>query len=84
MKITRISPISGNTNEREIDVTLEQLDHWRSGELIQNAMPHLSPDDREFIMTGITPEEWDAMFNREEGLEKARNDAYNDNFGAPV
>jgi hypothetical protein len=25
---------------------------------IQNAMPHLSVDDREFIMTGVTPEEW--------------------------
>ena len=27
-------------------------------ELIQNAMPNLSADEREFLMTGITPEEW--------------------------
>ena len=26
-------------------------------------MPHLSADDREFLMTGVTPEEWDATFN---------------------
>ena len=25
---------------------------------IQEAMPHLTPDEREFIMTGITAEEW--------------------------
>jgi hypothetical protein len=42
----------------DIDVTDEQMVAWRSGELIQKAMPHLSDDDREFIMTGITPEEW--------------------------
>jgi hypothetical protein len=36
---------------------------WGQGELVQNAMPHLSADEREFIMTGITPTEWDEMFN---------------------
>jgi hypothetical protein len=30
--------------------------------LIQEAMPNLSADDREFIMTGITPEEWNSAF----------------------
>jgi hypothetical protein len=25
-------------------------------------MSHLNVDDREFIMTGITPEDWDAEF----------------------
>jgi hypothetical protein len=30
---------------------------------VQNAMPNLSADEREFIMTGITPTEWDEMFN---------------------
>ena len=59
MKIVRTSLFTGEEHIREIDVTKEQLDDWRSGTLIQNAMPHLSPDDREFIMTGITPEEWD-------------------------
>ena len=62
MKIVRKSPFTGETNTREIDVTGEQLARWHSGELIQNVMPHLSADDREFIMTGITPEEWDLVF----------------------
>lgn len=60
MQITRKSPFSGKTNTREIDVTADQLDRWRAGGLIQNVMPHLSADDREFLMTGITPEEWPA------------------------
>ncbi len=63
MKITKTSPFSGNTNVMEIDVTQEQLSSWESGVLIQNAMPNLSADEREFIMTGITPAEWDSAFN---------------------
>ena len=64
MLITKTSPFSGNTNVMEIDVTLEQLSSWQvDGVLIQDAMPHLTPDEREFIKTGITPEEWDSAFN---------------------
>ena len=63
MLIIRTSPFSGNTNSMEIEVTQEQLSSWESGVLIQNAMPHLTPDEREFIKTGITPEEWDSAFN---------------------
>ena len=62
MLIIRTSPFSGNTNSMEIEVTQEQLSSWESGVLIQNAMPNLSADEREFIMTGITPEEWDSAF----------------------
>jgi hypothetical protein len=47
---------------REIAVTQSQLDRWKAGELIQNVMPHLSADDREFLMTGLTPEDWEEMF----------------------
>ena len=63
MLITRTSPFSNQTNIMEIDVTEEQIALWESGTLIQNAMPNLSADEREFIMTGITPEEWDSAFN---------------------
>jgi hypothetical protein len=31
-------------------------------ELIQNIVPNLSMSDREFLMTGITNEEWIRMF----------------------
>lgn len=58
MLITKRSSLTGIISSREIDVTQAQLDNWASGTFIQNAMPHLSADDREFIMTGVTPEEW--------------------------
>ena len=66
MLITKRSSLSGNTNSREINVTQAQLDDWASGTFIQVAMSNLSPNDREFLMTGITPEEWDKHFNEEE------------------
>lgn len=62
MQITKRSMISGIVRTKEIDVTEEQLQQWESGGLIQNVMPHLSPSDREFIMTGSTDEEWDSAF----------------------
>ena len=36
----------------------------RAAELIQDAFPEMKAEDREFLMTGITPAEWDRMFNR--------------------
>jgi hypothetical protein len=62
MLITKFSPHSMRDNTREIDVSQSQLDRWKAGELIQNVMPHLSADDREFLMTGLTPQDWEEMF----------------------
>lgn len=59
MLITRISQITGITRTIEMPVTIEQLDSWQHGSLIQDAMPGLSDSQREFIMTGITQDEWD-------------------------
>lgn len=61
MEVTRRSKMTGKIRTREIPITNEQLASWKSGTLIQIAMPELSPDDREFLMTGITPEEWDEL-----------------------
>ena len=62
MLIKRKSPFSGEINEMEINVTEEQLSDWKVGTLIQNAMPNLTADEREFLMTGITAKEWAATF----------------------
>jgi hypothetical protein len=64
MQITRKSPISGKYNTKEIEINDVQYDNWMSGQLIQDAMPHLSADDREFIKSGITPEEWEQIFGQ--------------------
>lgn len=69
MQITRKSQISGIERTRDIDVTEEQLRNYNNGLLIQNAFPHLSADDREFIKTGITAEEWESLFGGTEEEE---------------
>lgn len=62
MKITRTSRLTGNTSAMELPITKEQLAAWVDGELIQNAMPQLNADQREFVLTGITPAEWNEAF----------------------
>ena len=66
MQITRTSMISGNTNTMELNVTLEQIAQWENGMNIQQAMPDLSAEEREFVKTGMTPTEWEELFGEEE------------------
>jgi|TARA_R110001606_G_C14878102_1_gene590857 hypothetical protein len=65
MQITKISMFTGKSSTMEIPVAQEQINSWKDGMLIQDAMPNLSADHREFLMTGSTPEEWDKMFGEE-------------------
>ncbi len=58
MRIVKKSQLTGNTHIMNIDVTIAQLNAWADGTSIQTAMPNLSADEREFIKTGITPDEW--------------------------
>jgi hypothetical protein len=58
MKITRTSIFTKVTRTREIDITPAQLFAWHAGTTIQLAAPQLDADDREFLMTGMTPDEW--------------------------
>jgi ribosome recycling factor len=62
MQITRISPVSGIARSLEIPCTEEQMAAYKNGALIQVAFPNLTADQREFILTGITKEEWDELF----------------------
>ncbi len=62
MEITKTSQLTGLVHTREINVTDDQIDDWMGGMLVQDAMPDVSPDDREFLMTGITPKEWTDAF----------------------
>ena len=70
MLVRKTSILSGVERVREMDVTQEQLQRWASGEKIQNVFPNLSADDREFIMTGVTGEEW------EEFWEESKRDEF--------
>lgn len=47
-------------NAKEADIL-----KWRSGAYIQDAMPHVSAEDREFLISGITPTHWNNVFGDE-------------------
>ena len=65
MTITKKSMMTGNLNTMTLNITMAQLEAWKGGVLIQQAMPDLSPAEREFIMTGTTDEEWKEAFGND-------------------
>jgi len=68
MLVTKRSAFTGKENQMELDITPEQLERWMGGELIQKVFPHLNAEQREFLMTGCTQEEWDAAMGDEDDL----------------
>lgn len=62
MIITKTSTMTGLTNTMELDITQQQIEQWEGGMLIQNAMPNLTLDEREFIISGITSSEWSVAY----------------------
>lgn len=54
----------------EVAQPIERLNQawffWQNGERIQDAFGFLSAEEREFILTGITPDEWKKMFADED------------------
>jgi len=62
----RRSPFSGMLHSMVIQMTERQFAELAqpSGRHIQDILPHCTPDEREFIMTGITPEEWEQTFGK--------------------
>ena len=66
MRVTKTSQLTGKEHTMIIDVTEEQLfriqNRMNTTELIQNIVPNLSMEEREFLMTGITNEEWVRAF----------------------
>jgi len=40
---------------------------WRdAGKLIQDALPYLSAEEREFLVSGINPTEWSELYEEDE------------------
>jgi hypothetical protein len=67
-EFTNTSIISGRTATVTIfKLSQPEFDRlyaeWQRGGLIQNVFNMLNADEREFIKTGITPQEWDEMFS---------------------
>lgn len=57
-------------NEMVLPMTLddftERFTRWESGEMIQNSFADLSPEQREFLLSGMPLDEQDEFFSEEE------------------
>ena len=62
VRITKTSMLSGLQRSMDLPVRQGHIDHWLGGAFLEDAMPHLDHDQREFLITGITPAEWDEVF----------------------
>lgn len=60
LEVTRKSILSGKTNTMALDITQESLDIYDTigGMLVQNVFPNLNKEEREFLINGVTPDEW--------------------------
>jgi hypothetical protein len=69
VNVTRRSLFSGKVNTMRLAISEDQQSRYQDPhghELIQNIFPNLTTDEREFLMSGATPDEWDATFPEEE------------------
>ena len=61
MIIEKTSILTGRKNVMEIDISENRYNLWERSQgriLIQEAFPDLSIEEHEFLISGITSEEW--------------------------
>ncbi|MCY4195468.1 MAG: hypothetical protein OXD33_00870 [Rhodobacteraceae bacterium] len=77
--VERVSRLTGQRHRRAIEFgnakMLDAFVDWEARAaarrpLIQQACPDLSADDREFLLNGITPDEWTLFFGDDDTDEK--------------
>ena len=62
MIVSKVSSFTGKTNQMELDITQEQIKRFLEGEKVQDVFPNLNAGQREFLLNGTTPEEWNEVF----------------------
>jgi len=62
MKVTKTSILNGQPFTMELNITPEELYLINQGRLVSAVAAHLSLPEREFLISGITPEEWENEF----------------------
>ena len=62
MLITMTDPFTGYVNTMNVECTHEQFKAWKGGAMVQDAMPDVPAEQREFLMTGIMPTSWKETF----------------------
>ena len=50
------------SQEKSIEANPRDVESWRDGELIQNAMPYLDADQREMFISGVCDSCWSKIY----------------------
>jgi hypothetical protein len=68
--IVILASVGGKEKELALKCSPEEfmqgVNAYSSGSLMQDAFPFLSADEREFLISGITPKEWEETFGKQE------------------
>ena len=65
--VKRTSQMTGDEHEMFMPVAAHRIKDWfGSDQLIQHVFPDLDDNQREFLLSGITPEEWEIAFPPED------------------
>ncbi len=75
MQVTKTCAFTGVERTLDLDVTPAEIAAYENGALVQEAMPRLNVDEREFILTGSWDGEWENMC---EELEDAASGKVNE------
>ena len=67
VKVTMVSTYSGKNNTMELPIRPMEfhrlVSHWKNtGAYVQDVFPMLDEDQREFLISGVTPDEWAECF----------------------
>lgn len=67
VRVHKQSCITGKHHSMVLPTRQGELEHWEKNmTLVQDAFPHFTPDQREFLISGSTPDEWNELFSEEE------------------
>lgn len=61
-KVTLTTTCPECKSKNEIEAVEDDVKAWLAGMKLQYAMPYLSPDQREMLISGICPTCWNALF----------------------
>ena len=78
IKVTRQSVVTRKMNTMELPISQEHLDIYDTvGDiLVQDAFPNLDKGQREFLISGITPDEWNNTFGEDEDDDEGGDGEY--------
>lgn len=63
IRVIKRSTLSGKIRTRMYKMTKDEIRRYEEGEEnIQTIFPNMPVNEREFLITGITPEEWQEAF----------------------